>query len=216
MKVIFRRWLDKSKRRILRRLDKTKDTMAFKPQFLRRNIQYEGFLRKTGADLRCGGIGSIAHADQASWLGRGHRSTAAPVENITCAYQDSDHVLNIAYIPLCSTGLVLQDLELLRNDENYLNALGTRRIPDPTTAGDFCRRFTPGPLYIHRSCQRNASGRPRSGPSSRTNSSTVPRSTWTAPRPEPPASASAAWILATTAPGAIMHCSSHWPTRVRR
>ena len=23
----------------------------------------------------------------------------------------------------------------------YLDALGARRIPDPTTAGDFCRRF---------------------------------------------------------------------------
>jgi hypothetical protein len=29
-----------------------------------------------------------------------------------------------------------------RNDEVYLDALGARRIPDPTTAGDFCRRFT--------------------------------------------------------------------------
>ena len=28
-----------------------------------------------------------------------------------------------------------------RNDEVYLDALGARRIPDPTTAGDFCRRF---------------------------------------------------------------------------
>src|SRR6185369_8133176 len=28
-----------------------------------------------------------------------------------------------------------------RQDENYLDALGARRIPDPTTAGDFCRRF---------------------------------------------------------------------------
>jgi hypothetical protein len=35
----------------------------------------------------------------------------------------------------------LQDLELLRNDEVFLDALGARRIPDPTTAGDFCRRF---------------------------------------------------------------------------
>jgi Transposase DDE domain group 1 len=29
-----------------------------------------------------------------------------------------------------------------RNDEVYLDALGAERIPDPTTAGDFCRRFT--------------------------------------------------------------------------
>src|SRR5205807_7522230 len=35
----------------------------------------------------------------------------------------------------------LQDLELLRTDENYLDSLGAQRIPDPTTAGDFLRRF---------------------------------------------------------------------------
>jgi hypothetical protein len=35
----------------------------------------------------------------------------------------------------------LQDLEQRRQDEVYLDALGAQRIPDPTTAGDFCRRF---------------------------------------------------------------------------
>jgi hypothetical protein len=30
---------------------------------------------------------------------------------------------------------------LRRQDEAYLNLLGAERIPDPTTAGDFCRRF---------------------------------------------------------------------------
>ena len=56
-------------------------------------------------------------------------------------YHESDHVLNLAYNALCG-GTCLEDLELLRNDEAYLDALGTQRIPDPTTAGDFCRRFT--------------------------------------------------------------------------
>jgi hypothetical protein len=56
-------------------------------------------------------------------------------------YHESDHVLNIAYHILCH-GDCLEDLERLRNDEVYLDALGTQRIPDPTTAGDFCRRFT--------------------------------------------------------------------------
>jgi len=38
----------------------------------------------------------------------------------------------------------LEDLELLRNDEVYLDALGAQSrctSGDPTTAGDFCRRF---------------------------------------------------------------------------
>jgi hypothetical protein len=55
-------------------------------------------------------------------------------------YHESDHVLSIAFNALCD-GRCLQDLELRRQDEAYLNALGTTRIPDPTTAGDFCRRF---------------------------------------------------------------------------
>jgi len=55
-------------------------------------------------------------------------------------YHESDHVLNIAYNIMCG-GECLEDLETLRNDEVYLDALGASRIPDPTTAGDFCRRF---------------------------------------------------------------------------
>ena len=55
-------------------------------------------------------------------------------------YQESDHVLNIAYNAL-SGGTCMEDIELRRNDEVYLDALGAQRIPDPTTAGDFCRRF---------------------------------------------------------------------------
>jgi len=55
-------------------------------------------------------------------------------------YWESDHVLNIAYNVLTG-GTCLEDIERLRNDEAYMNALGADRIPDPTTAGDFLRRF---------------------------------------------------------------------------
>src|SRR3954470_8296467 len=56
-------------------------------------------------------------------------------------YFESDHVLNIAY-NLLAGGSRLEHIEARRNDEVYLDALGAQRIPDPTTAGDFCRRFT--------------------------------------------------------------------------
>lgn len=56
-------------------------------------------------------------------------------------YSESDHILNIAFNVLCG-GTCLEDLELRRNDPNYLDILGATRIPDPTTAGDFCRRFS--------------------------------------------------------------------------
>src|SRR5271167_534312 len=61
-------------------------------------------------------------------------------------YHDSDHVLNIAY-NLLAGGKCLEHLELLRNDRAYLDALGARRIPDPTTAGDFCRRFDEAAIF---------------------------------------------------------------------
>ena len=55
-------------------------------------------------------------------------------------YHESDHVLNLAYSVLCG-GTRLQDIERLRHDTAYMNALGADLIPDPTTTGDFCRRF---------------------------------------------------------------------------
>jgi hypothetical protein len=55
-------------------------------------------------------------------------------------YHESDHVLNIAYNILAG-GDCLEDMELRRNNEVYLDSLGAQRTPDPTTAGDFCRRF---------------------------------------------------------------------------
>ncbi|MDD3908207.1 MAG: IS1380 family transposase [Bacteroidales bacterium] len=55
-------------------------------------------------------------------------------------YHESDHVLNIAYNVLCG-GTRLEDIERLRHDVAYMKALGADLIPDPTTAGDFTRRF---------------------------------------------------------------------------
>lgn len=55
-------------------------------------------------------------------------------------YFESDHVLNIAFNVLCG-GTCLEDIELRRNDAVFLDALGVTALPDPTTAGDFCRRF---------------------------------------------------------------------------
>lgn len=55
-------------------------------------------------------------------------------------YHESDHILNIA-LNVLAGGTCLEDLELRRRDQAYLNALGAKRIADPTTAGDFIRRF---------------------------------------------------------------------------
>lgn len=55
-------------------------------------------------------------------------------------YYESDHVLSIAYTLLAGLGR-LEGMEELRGDVPFLDMLGARRFPDPTTAADFLRRF---------------------------------------------------------------------------
>ena len=66
-------------------------------------------------------------------------------------YHESDHVLNLAYNVMCG-GTRLEDIERLRHDVAYMNALGAELIPDPTTAGDFCRRFTEADVITLMEC----------------------------------------------------------------
>jgi len=108
-----------------------------RPMFTASNIHYE--LSDRVAALGPGGIGAmhllarrtglIEAIDARLHLLKEHKP-----------YHESDHVLNIAY-NLLAGGECLEDIELWRNNEVYLDALGAQRIPDPTTAGDFCRRF---------------------------------------------------------------------------
>ena len=108
------------------------------PMFTASNIHYE--LSDKTRGLGPGGIGAmhllarrtglVETIDRRLHLLKEHKP-----------YHESDHVLNLAY-NLLAGGEYIEDLELLRNDEVYLDALGAQRIPDPTTAGDFCRRFS--------------------------------------------------------------------------
>jgi hypothetical protein len=105
--------------------------------FAARNIHYD-MADRTRA-VGCGGIGSIhLLARRVGLIDAIDRDVHLLKKHLP--YHESDHVLNLAYNPLCG-GTCIQDLELLRKDEAYLDALGAGRIPDPTTAGDFCRRF---------------------------------------------------------------------------
>jgi len=61
-------------------------------------------------------------------------------------YHESDHILSIAFNSMCG-GQTLDDIELRRNDAAFLDALGAKAIPDPTTAGDFCRRFEQSDIH---------------------------------------------------------------------
>ncbi len=55
-------------------------------------------------------------------------------------YHESDHVIAQA-LNLYAGGTCIEDQAALQNDEGVLRMLGACRIPDPTTAGDFLRRF---------------------------------------------------------------------------
>jgi len=55
-------------------------------------------------------------------------------------YWESDHILSQCD-NLLTGGKPLQDINRLRLDEGYLEALGVERLPAPSTAGDFLRRF---------------------------------------------------------------------------
>jgi len=60
-------------------------------------------------------------------------------------YSESEHILALAANAFVG-GDYLEDLEALREDVAIQRAIGRKDIPDPTTAGDFCRRFTLGHL----------------------------------------------------------------------
>jgi hypothetical protein len=125
------------KRRIQKRLARRIRRPRRTPVFAARNIHYELAERDRG--LCCGGIGAIHLL--AGRVGLVEAIDAnLHVLKVHKPYHESDHVLNIAY-NILAEGTCLEDLELLRNNEVYLDALGACRIPDPTTAGDFCRRF---------------------------------------------------------------------------
>jgi hypothetical protein len=139
VKPSIRRKLASSKRRIERRLDKKDLRGCSKPMMTASNIHYEIADRTRG--IASGGIGLIhALARRLGLIDALDRRLQ--LLKLHLPYHESDHVLALAYLPLCG-GTCLQDLELLRHDEVLLDALGARRLPDPTTAGDFCRRFSP-------------------------------------------------------------------------
>jgi hypothetical protein len=139
VKTTIREQLAARKREIENRLDKTKLGDCAKPMFTASNIHYEISERVDG--IAYGGIGAMHMLARRIGLVDAI-DKRLPILKMHLPYFESDHVLNIAYNAVCN-GDCLQDIEVRRNDVNFLDALGARRIPDPTTAGDFCRRFQP-------------------------------------------------------------------------
>jgi hypothetical protein len=136
--MIIREMHEACKRSVENRLrDAVRFNPSGKPVLSATNIRYE-VSEKTRA-INVGGIGLIHKLALESGLVDAINRNLRLLK-MNFPYVESDHVLNIAYNAICG-GIYLEDIELLRNDETYLDALGARSIPDPTTAGDFCRRF---------------------------------------------------------------------------
>jgi Transposase DDE domain group 1 len=142
VKPLFRSWFRSRQSRIERRLDKTRDTANHRPMLSARTIDYD--VSRRDRAIAHGGIGLIHTLAQKVGLPQAIDERLHLLK-VHRPYHESDHVLNIAYNALCH-GTCLQDIDLRRNDDAFLDTLGARRIPDPTTAGDFCRRFSAASL----------------------------------------------------------------------
>ncbi len=138
MNASVHRQLNRRERRILRRIENKPGVERHQPMMTASNIRYE-IADRTRA-IAPGGIGAIhLLARKLGLIDDIDRGLHLLKRHLP--YFESDHVLNIAY-NLLAGGQRLEHLEVRRKDEVYLDALGAQRIPDPTTAGDFCRRFT--------------------------------------------------------------------------
>lgn len=147
VKRSIRRRIAREKKRILDRLEPfiggTEPKVPGQPEFSGPPPTYE-YAERTRA-VPCGGLPALHQI---------LRDLGLPqlIDQRLCIlkrarpYHDSDHILSIAYNLLCG-GQVLEDIEHRRNDPVFLDMLGARAIPDPTTAGDFCRRFDSGAIW---------------------------------------------------------------------
>jgi hypothetical protein len=133
--------LDREKRKILARLAPLMGGKEPKspgaPEFNAPRAKYE--ISDRVRAVTCGGLAAIHDLVRAVGLPEAIDKTLGILKRAR-PYRDSDHILNIAYNALCG-GQVLDDIEIRRNDAAFLDMLGAEAIPDPTTAGDFCRRF---------------------------------------------------------------------------
>jgi Transposase DDE domain group 1 len=129
--------LRQRRRKILTRIKNQPAAEREVPMIAATNIHYELGQRVHG--FSAGGIGAMVLLARNTGL-IAAIDTQLHLLKRHLPYHESDHVLNIA-LNIVAGGRHLEHIELRRNDAVFLDALDAVRIPDPTTAGDFCRRF---------------------------------------------------------------------------
>ena len=144
----YRKILRNRKARIERRLAPRNWSAQAEPMLRGSNLCYQ--MGERAGAVGCGGLGAIHTMAQRLGLVK-EINEHLHLLKVHLPYHESDHVLNLAYNILAG-GVRLEDIELRRQDENFLKGLGAERIPDPTTAGDFTRRFTAEDILTLQEC----------------------------------------------------------------
>jgi hypothetical protein len=131
------RILTQDKKKLAKRLKRKTYADQPEPMFQPANLHYEMSARSRGIGF--GGIGAVHTLVTRLGLDEAINQNVSLLK-VHVPYFESDHVLNIAYNVLTG-GTCLEDIDRLRDDSSYAQSLSAERIPDPTTAGDFLRRF---------------------------------------------------------------------------
>ena len=152
MNRTYRKILRNRKRRIEQRLQPKNWQAQPRPMLRASNVHYEMAERIRATN--CGGIGAMHLMVQRLGLVEDIDRNLQLLK-VHLPYHESDHVLNLTY-NLLAGGQRLEDIEQRRQDEVFLNGLGAERIPDPTTAGDFTRRFNQEDIVALEECINRA------------------------------------------------------------
>jgi hypothetical protein len=136
--------LNQDKKKLAKRLKRRNYVDQPEPMFKPANLQYQ--MSERSRAIGFGGIGALHTL--VTRLGLDDAiNREVPLLKAHVPYFESDHVLNIAYNVLTG-GTCLEDIDRLRDDSSYAEGLSAERIPDPTTEGDFLRRFQPPDIEI--------------------------------------------------------------------
>lgn len=144
MNATISRKLEERKRQMLSRIRHRPGVQRATPMIGASNVRYE--LGERAQGITAGGIGLFLQLARHVGLVRDIDRRLLLLKR-HLPYHESDHVLNIA-MNILAGGRRIEHLEERRTDEAFLDALGAERIPDPTTAGDFCRRFLPADVEV--------------------------------------------------------------------
>ena len=138
MNASVHRQLDRRKRSIARRIRNRPGVERAEPMIAASNIRYE--IAEKGRAIAPGGIGAIHLL--ARKIGLVHDIDRGPPPPQAAPALSRERPRPVHRLQPPGRRQPPGTPGGPRNDEVYLDALGAERIPDPTTAGDFCRRFT--------------------------------------------------------------------------